>query len=401
MKRRQQVLKDKAIKLEDILQPKKQFVTGNDAMVYGALLAGCRFFAGYPITPATEILEKMAKFLPLLDGMFLQMEDEIAAIAAIIGASWNGIRTMTATSGPGFSLMQENIGYACMTETPIVIVDVQRSGPSTGQPTKASQGDIMQARWGTHGDHSIIALAPNGVQDCLDITIQAFNLADKYRTPVIILSDAITAHLRESLIIPDPNDVVIKKRSPVTIDVSQYLPFRTGFTHPESKVPEMDKLGDEYHTYLTGLTHDWKSYPATQDPKVHEELVRRFYEKISDNRDDIVRYEAQYLDDDPKIIIVSHGITSRPAIEAVEMARAQDISVGNLRLITIWPFADELIFNLSQKTKYFIVPEMNMGQIFHKVSEYSRGNAEVIRFGKIGGELHSPEEILAKIKEVL
>ncbi|MHC1591669.1 MAG: 2-oxoacid:acceptor oxidoreductase subunit alpha [Candidatus Helarchaeales archaeon] len=393
-------MKNDEVTLSDILTPKKQFAMGNEAIVYGALLAGCRFFAGYPITPATEIIERMARYLPLLDGMFLQMEDEIAAIAAAIGASWNGIRTMTATSGPGFSLMQENIGYACMTETPVVIVDVQRSGPSTGQPTKASQGDVMQARWGTHGDHSIIALAPNSVQECLNLTIQAFNLADKFRTPVIILSDAIIAHMRETLLIPDEKEVIIESRTPVTIDVEEYHPYRAGYTHPGSKVPEMDRLGDRYHTYITGLTHDWKAYPKTQDPKVHEQLVRRLYEKISDNRGEIIKHEGFFLDDEPEIVVVSYGITSRPSLEAVELARSRGIKAGLLRLITIWPFSDDLILNMSQHVKTFIVPEMNMGQVYHKVVEYSRGNSHVERFGKIGGELHSPEEILMKIKEV-
>lgn len=388
----------KEITVQDLLKPPQQFTTGNDAVVYGALLAGCKFFAGYPITPATEIAEKMSEFLPLLDGMFLQMEDEIAAIAAIIGASWNGIRTLTATSGPGFSLMQENLGYACMTETPIVIVDVQRSGPSTGQPTKPSQGDVMQARWGTHGDHSIIVLAPNSVQECLEVTIRAFNLADKFRTPVIILSDAILAHMREKLIIPSPDQVEIVGRVPVTIEKAEYHPFRTGYTRPGSKVPEMDRLGDEYYTHLTGLTHDWKAFPQTTDPKVHEMLVKRFYEKISDHREDIVKYETQHLEDEPNSIIVSYGITSRPALEAVEMARSKGMDVGFLRLITIWPFANEIIFELSQKTKRMIVPEMNLGQVYHKVAEYSCGNCEVVRFGKIGGELHTPEEIFEKVR---
>ncbi|MHA1309453.1 MAG: 2-oxoacid:acceptor oxidoreductase subunit alpha [Candidatus Helarchaeota archaeon] len=388
----------KKITVDDILIPKLTFATGNEAIVYGALLANCRFFAGYPITPATEILEGMAKYLPLLDdGICLQMEDELSSIAAVIGASWNNFRTMTATSGPGFSLMQENIGYACMTETPCVIVNVQRSGPSTGQPTLPAQGDVMQSRWGTHGDHYVIVLYPNDVQESLSLTIRAFNLADKYRVPVILLSDATIAHTREKLIIPNQKEVEIIPRVPVTIDVSKYHPFRTGFVRP-TKVPEMDRFGDEYHTYLTGLTHNWKAYPTPNDQEVHEKLVKRFYEKIRDNRDDIITYEEKYTKD-AEIIVVSYGIPSRSALVAVEKARQKGHKVGYLRLITIWPFPHKKIYNLSLDIKKFLVVEMNLGQIFHKVNEYSRGNCEVEGFFKIGGKIPTPQEIFKMIKK--
>lgn len=387
----------KTISVDDILEQKIQFATGNEAIVYGALLANCRFFAGYPITPATEILENMARYLPLLDGGYcVQMEDEISSIAAIIGASWNNYRTMTATSGPGFSLMQENIGYACMTETPCVIVNVQRSGPSTGQPTKPAQGDVMQARWGTHGDHYVIVLYPNSVQESLRLTVRAFNLADKYRVPVIILSDATLAHTRERLEIPNQSDIDIIKRVPVTIEKSKYHPFRTGFTRP-SKVPEMDKFGNEYHTYLTGLTHDWKAYPATDVAEVHTQLVQRFYEKVVDHHDDIVEMEKKYFED-ADIIVVSYGIASRPALEAVEQARAEGYKVGYLRLITLWPFPHVKIQEIALDIKKFIVVEMNLGQIYHKIDQYSKGNCEVVKCFKIGGELHQPKEIIKEIK---
>jgi len=387
----------KAPSIDEILEPKLQFVTGNEAIVYGALLANCRFFAGYPITPATEILELMMKYLPILeDGYCIQMEDEISSLAAIIGASWNNYRTMTATSGPGFSLMQENIGYACMTETPCVIADIQRSGPSTGQPTKAAQGDIMQARWGTHGDHYIIALYPNSVQENLWLTIRAFNLADKYRVPVILLSDAAIAHTRERLKIPFQKEIDIIKRVPVTIDKENYHPFRTGYTLP-TKVPEMDKFGDKYLTYLTGLTHDWKAYPSTENAEIHEQLVKRFYEKIADNREDIIIYEAKYIDESD-IIVISYGISSRTALMAVEKARTKGYSVGYLRLITIWPFPHDVVYELSQEIKRFIVVEMNLGQIYHKIKEHARGNCEVDRLNSIGGNIPSPKSILNKIK---
>ncbi|MFW9940789.1 MAG: 2-oxoacid:acceptor oxidoreductase subunit alpha [Candidatus Thorarchaeota archaeon] len=383
--------------VDELLEPKLQFATGNEAIVYGALLANCRFFAGYPITPATEILELMMKYLPILkEGYCIQMEDEISSLAAVIGASWNDYRTMTATSGPGFSLMQENIGYACMTETPCVIVDVQRSGPSTGQPTKAAQGDIMQARWGTHGDHYIIALYPNSVQENLWLTIKAFNLADKYRVPVILLSDAVIAHSREKLVIPFQKDIELAKRVPVTIDREKYHPFRTGYTH-STKVPEMDKFGDEYYTHLTGLTHDIKAYPATESAEIHEKLVRRFYEKITDNREEIIRFEQKYIED-ADIIVISYGISSRTALMAVEDARKKGLKVGYLRLITIWPFPHDIIYELSDKIRKFIVVEMNLGQIYHKIKEHSRGNCEVDRFNSIGGKIPHPKEIMKRIK---
>jgi 2-oxoglutarate ferredoxin oxidoreductase subunit alpha len=390
--------KVKEITVDDLLEPKVQFTTGNNAIVYGALLANCRFFAGYPITPASEILEMMSKYLPLLEGgYFLQMEDEIGSIAAIIGASWNNYRTMTATSGPGFSLMQENLGYACMTETPCVIVNVQRSGPSTGQPTKPAQGDIMEARWGTHGDHNIIALYPNSVQEALWMTIRAFNLADKYRVPVILLSDAAIAHTREKLVIPSQKEVHIIKRIPVTIEKPKYHPFRTGYTRP-TKVPEMDQFGRRYHTYLTGLTHDLKAHPETDDAEVHEKLIKRFYEKIEDNKDDIVEYQESKLED-ADIVIVSYGIASRTVNTAVEMAREQGYRVGHFRLKTIWPFPAEEILDLSLEIKKFIVIEMNLGQLYHSVVEYSNGNCQVDKLFSIGGKIPTPKEIIKVIRK--
>ena len=388
----------KEITVDELLEPKVQFATGNQAIVYGALLANCRFFAGYPITPASEILEMMSEYMPLLDdGYFLQMEDEIGSIAAIIGASWNNYRTMTATSGPGFSLMQENLGYACMTETPCVIVNVQRSGPSTGQPTKPAQGDIMEARWGTHGDHNIIALYPNSVQEALWMAIRAFNLADKYRVPVILLSDAAIAHTREKLRIPSQEEVHIIKRIPVTIEKPKYHPFRTGYTRP-TKVPEMDHFGRRYHTYLTGLTHDLKAHPETDDPEVHEKLIRRFYEKIEDNKDDIVEYQKYRLED-ADVVIVSYGVASRTVKTAVDMGREQGYRVGHFRLKTIWPFPAEEILDLSLEIKKFVVVEMNLGQIYHSVVEYSNGNCQVDKLFSIGGKIPNPKEILKVIRK--
>ncbi|MBD3188276.1 2-oxoacid:acceptor oxidoreductase subunit alpha [Candidatus Bathyarchaeota archaeon] len=369
-----------------------KFATGNEAVALGALYANCRFFAGYPITPATEILEIMAEYMPLLDGYFIQMEDEISAMSAIIGASWNGIRTMTATSGPGFSLMQENIGYAIMTETPCVIVNVMRSGPSTGQPTLPSQGDYYQARWGTHGDHIMLVLAPSSVQESFDLTIKAFNLADKYRIPVVLLSDATIAHMRERLIIPRKEQVEIIERTKVTIDPDKYQPFRTGLKRA-SKVPEMDRLGDHYHTHLTGLTHDNLAFPNTNSASIHEKLVKRLYAKVLDDRH-VLAFHETYRVKDCDTLLVAFGIAARPCYDAVDMARKQGKKWGFLKLQAVWPFPRHLIYEYAKQVRKMIVVELNMGQMVHKVLEYSRGACDVKLVGKIGGELISPDDIL-------
>lgn len=371
-----------------------QFVQANQACVYGALLSGCSFYAGYPITPSTEIMENMCRLLPLMDGMAIQMEDEIASLAAVIGASLSGARAMTATSGPGFSLMQENIGYACMTETPCVIVNVMRGGPSTGQPTEPSQGDVMQARWGTHGDHDIIALYPNSVQETLELTITAFNMADKYRVPVILLMDAELGHMREKISIP--GDVERVERVVATIDPKEYMPFRTGHTKP-SKVPEMDHFGGTYKTYLTGLTHDWSGLPTTNDVETHSKLVHRLREKITDNVADIQLIEEEFTDD-ARTLVVSYGITSRSALSAVHMARKNGSKIGYLRLKTIWPFPDERIYELSKNVDTIVVPELNLGQISHKVKEACQGNASIVELPKIGGAIHTPYDIFEVLK---
>jgi 2-oxoglutarate ferredoxin oxidoreductase subunit alpha len=279
-----------------LLGKKNLFIQGDEAAVYGALIANCRFFAGYPITPATEVAEGMAIWMPKLGGVYIQMEDEIASIAAVIGASCTGVKSMTATSGPGFSLMQECIGYACMAEIPCVIVNVQRGGPSTGQPTEAAQGDVMQAMWGTHGDHQIIALAPKSVQETLDLTIEAFNLSEDYRVPVILLMDAEIGHMREKVVLPEITDIKVEDRVPATIGIDKYRPYGTGFTR-SSKVPEFAPFGSGYKTYVTGLTHDKRGFPVTTSAEVHEELVRRLIEKVSDDIDIIWYYEDSFLED--------------------------------------------------------------------------------------------------------
>jgi 2-oxoglutarate ferredoxin oxidoreductase subunit alpha len=380
------------LKLDDIVGNHTKFATGNEAIAYGALYAGCRFYAGYPITPSTEIFEIMAEHLPLLDGYFIQMEDEIASVAAIIGASWNGLRTMTATSGPGFSLMQENIGYAIMTETPCVIVNVMRSGPSTGQPTLPAQGDVFQSRWGTHGDHTSIVLAPHTVQECFDLTIRAFNLADKFRIPVIILSDASLAHLREKLVLPQQSEVEIIERVKVTIDSKLYQAYRTGYKRV-SKVPEMTTFGTPYRTHLTGLTHDLSAFPITTNAEVHDKLVKRLYGKILDVREEI-SYCTEYKTEDCDTLLISYGISARACYETVDMARAQGKKFGLLILNTIWPFPHHFVTKYAQNVRKMLVVEMNMGQVVHKVLEYVQGMCDVKFVGKIGGEIISPDEIL-------
>ncbi|ASI98443.1 2-oxoacid:acceptor oxidoreductase subunit alpha [Thermococcus celer] len=372
---------------------KSDFIQGDEAIARAAILAGCRFYAGYPITPASEIFEAMALYMPLVDGVSIQMEDELASMAAIIGASWAGAKVMTATSGPGFSLMQENLGYAVMTETPVVVVDVQRGGPSTGQPTLAAQGDIMQAIWGTHGDHSLIVLSPSTVQEAFDLTIRAFNLAEKYRTPVVLLTDAEIAHMRERVYIPSPDEIEIVNRKLPANEEEAKLPF--GDPHGDG-VPPMPIFGKGYHTYVTGLTHDEMGHPKTVDAEVHERLIRRIFDKLERNRDEIISYEEFELDD-AEVAIVSTGIVSRSAIRAVKMLRERGVKAGMLKLNTIWPFNFEMIEELAERVRKIYVPEMNMGQLYHLVREGANGRAEVELIAKIGGEVHTPMDIVERV----
>jgi len=361
------------------------------ACVYGGLLAGCSFFGGYPITPASEIAEGMARMLPRVGGTYIQMEDEIGSIAAVIGAAWGGAKSMTATSGPGFSLMMENYGYAIMTETPCVIVNIQRTGPSTGQPTLGAQGDMMQVRWGTHGDYEAIALTPSNVQECMDFTIEAFNLAEKYRHPVCVMADGEIGHLRERIVIPEEKDLELIDRVPATIDKEKYIPFTDSQTR-KSKVPDFPTFGTGYRTYVTGLTHNERGFPATDKQPDHERLVKRITEKITDDADELVRVEKINLDD-ADIAFVTYGATARPAESAMEMGRKEGIKVGLLRLKIVWPFPEKEILKLAKNVDTIIVPEMNLGQIVHVVREHAGAHCEVISAPKIGGEMHFPNEL--------
>jgi 2-oxoglutarate ferredoxin oxidoreductase subunit alpha len=368
------------------------FWQGNEACAEAAIAAGCRFFAGYPITPSSEIAEHLAKRLPQVGGISLQMEDELASIGAIVGASWAGAKSMTATSGPGFSLMQEGIGYAFMTETPCVIVDVQRAGPSTGQATKCGQGDVMQSRWGTHGDYSAIVLSPNSVQELFTLTIRAFNLAEKYRTPVILLADEITAHMREQVILPPLGTLeIVNRKKPKAGDKAFF-----GL----EEVPPMPSVGEDLNVVVTGSTHDEYGIRVTANPVVHRRLVERLNNKIQNHADEIADYES-YNVEDCQVGIVSYGCTSRSTYEAAENAQKKGIKTGFIRLRTLWPFPDKVIRKLAETTETIIVPEMNLKQLFYEVERAAEGRAHVTPLNKIGGgELLTPEELLAKILEV-
>jgi len=374
---------------------KIDFLQGNDAVVEGALLAGCRFFAGYPITPSSEIMENMAARLPLIGGVFVQMEDELGSIAAAIGASLTGVKAMTATSGPGFSLMQENIGLAIMCEVPVVIVNVMRGGPSTGLPTKASQADIMQARWGHHGDGEIIALAPWSVQECLDLTIKAFNFAEEYRIPVIVLSDAVLAHLREVILIPDPEEIETVERKQPEVIPEKFIPFKAD----ESLVPPMATLGKGYKVHYTGLSHDERGYP-TDDPENYRKLIERITAKIRNNAEKIVSWDMKYVED-AETVLITYGSSARAALQACIDARKQGYKVGFLRLITIWPFPDNMIKKISENVDRVFVLEQNMGQVLHLVKEAIGNNAKVYFYPKLGGEPFTPREILEQIRRIL
>jgi len=379
-------------KIREVLGNKIQFLLGDMACVYGGLIAGVSFFGGYPITPASEVAEGMARMLPRVSGTYIQMEDEIGSIAAVIGAAWGGAKSMTATSGPGFSLMMENYGYAVMTETPCVIVNVQRTGPSTGQPTLGAQGDMMQARWGTHGDLEAIAFAPSTVQECLDFTIEAFNLSERYRTPVCVMTDGEVGHLRERIVVPDEKDLSIINRVEATIEKEKFIPFTNSQTR-DSKVPDFPVFGTGYRTYVTGLTHNEKGFPATDKQKDHDKLVKRITSKITDDADKLVLTEEQRLDD-AEMIFVAYGASARPAETAMVLARRDGIKVGMLRLKLVWPFPDKIINKISKRVDKIIVPEMNLGQIVHPVREAACGNCEVVGASKIGGEMHLPDELL-------
>lgn len=377
------------------MKSKARLMQGNEACVEGAIAAGMRFFAGYPITPSTEIAEFSAEKLPLVGGRFIQMEDEIASMAAIIGASLAGVKSMTATSGPGFSLKQENIGYAALAEVPCVIVDVQRSGPSTGLPTSPAQGDIMQARWGTHGDHPIIALTPSSVRETFDLTVKAFNLSEKYRVPVILLMDEIIGHMRERVELPDISEIEVINRKKPTVSREEYLPYKAD----DDLIPPMACYGEGYRFHVTGLAHDETGFP-TNNPAVADKLYRRIVDKIELHKDEIVEWEEQNTDD-ADIVIISIGGVARAADTAMKQLRQKGIKVGTYRPITVWPFPDKRLGELADKVNTFVVAEMNLGQMALEVERIIKDKAKLIKVNKVNGEAIYPEEIMEKIEEVL
>ena len=368
------------------------FMNGDVACAEGAIAAGCRFFAGYPITPATEIAEHISKRMPEVGGIYIQMEDELGSIAAVIGASYAGMKAMTATSGPGFSLMQENIGLAVMTEAPCVIVDIMRGGPSTGQPTLPGQQDIMQAKWGSHGDYEIIALAPLSVQEMFDLTIEAFNLSETYRVPTMLLADEVIAHMWEKVIIPPAEEIKIVNRKKPNTPPEKYLPFMPD----DDLVPPMACFGEGFSFHATGLTHDEHGYPKTSSSEVQQKLVKRLCEKIRKNADKIVKVQ-EVMVEDAEVVVVAYGIVARAALSAVKKAREAGIKAGLLRPITIWPFPEKHVAKIAEHAKKIVVPEMNCGQLVREVERVAK-ETSVVFLSKLGEDPHTPMEILEVIR---
>jgi 2-oxoglutarate ferredoxin oxidoreductase subunit alpha len=369
------------------------FINGDTACAEGAISAGCRFFAGYPITPATEVAERMSERLPQIGGVFIQMEDEIASMNAVLGASWAGVKAMTATSGPGFSLMMENIGLGVMLETPCVVANVQRAGPSTGLPTLVAQGDMMQARWGSHGHYEIIALVPDSPQEMFDLTVLAFNLSEQYRVPVLLMADEAVGHMSEKVVIPQINSKELINRPRPKVAPEKYLPYDSR----KGLVPPMAVAGEGYRFHVTGLTHDDRGYPV-MTAEAQDKLIRRLVDKIRLNIKDITKYEEVKIDD-AEVVVVSYGISARIARYAVQKAREEGIKAGLLRLITVWPFADDRIRELASAVKAFLVPEINYGQMVREVERCVAGKAKVRLISHMGGGVHLPETILEAIRE--
>ena len=372
--------------------PSRRLIQGNEAIVEGALAAGCRFFAGYPITPASEISEILSARMPEAGGTFIQMEDEIASMGAIIGASLAGTKSMTATSGPGFSLMQENLGFACAAEVPCVVVNVMRGGPSTGLPTSPAQGDVMQARWGTHGDHPIIVLAVSTVLDSFEITVRAFNLSEKYRVPVIILSDEVVAHTRETVSLPAWDAVEVTDRISPDTPPEWYVPYEGNSTG----VPNMAAFGEGYRYHVTGLVHDVRGFP-TQRPEEIEAFTSRLFRKISQGFHEIQKVETYFMED-AEVAVIAYGSVARSAHRAVVMARNQGLRVGLLQLVTLFPFPRQFVEPVLNQCKIVLVPEMNMGQISREVKRVNSSECRVIKHNRFDGQLITPEELMPRIE---
>ena len=368
---------------------------GNNLIAEAAIDAGCRFYAGYPITPSSEVAERMARKLPEVGGTFVQMEDEIASMGAIIGASLAGIKSMTATSGPGFSLKQENLGYACISETPVVIVNVMRGGPSTGLPTAPSQSDIMQVRWGTHGDHEIIVSTPAFMDEIYEETIRAFNLSERFRVPVIILIDEVLAHMHEGVKLPDKNSIKIINRKKPTVKPKDYLPFDDS----EDEIPAMANFFEGYRFHITGLSHGKSGFPST-DVEVVDTMQKRRRRKIERHLDQILK-NHEYMLDDADIAIIAIGSVGRAAIDAIDSAREKGIKVGLFRPGTLWPFPETRVREIAEQVEAIIVPEMNLGQLILEVQRVVAGKTKIFGIHKVGGQLIRPREIIAKLQEIV
>jgi len=390
--------KDSTLKeLESKRERKNVIMQGNEAVALGALDAGCNFFAGYPITPSTEIAEILALELPKRGGTFVQMEDEIASICAITGASLAGAKSLTATSGPGFSLMQEGIGFAKITETPCVVVNVQRMGPSTGMPTSPAQGDIMQSKWGSHGDSPAIVLYPDSVKECYELTIRAVNLSEKYRTCVILLLDEVLGHMRESVVLPDMANVRVISRIKPTVPPHWYKHYDEN----QKYLSPLASYGEGYRFHVTGLTHDALGFPTNKASEAAD-MMERLRKKISYNIRDLVQIESHQMDD-ARIAIFAAGITARAAKAAVAIARSEGVKVGLLRPLTIWPFPDDAVRKMLQNVEAVIVPELNQGQLIHEIQRLTKDKSEsnLVALQRVNGKLISPNDILRKIKEVM
>ena len=375
--------------IDSTLSPGFYYFSGNEAVAEGAIAAGCRYYAGYPITPSSETMERISIRFKDVDGVFIQMEDEIASICSVIGAVWAGAKAMTVTSGPGFSLMQEGIGYAALTETPLVIVDIQRAGPGTGQATRVASGDLMQAKWGSHGDYQTIALSPWSVQEMYDQTIDAFNLAEKYRVPVFVMGEEAIGHLRERMEVKTTVEVFDRAKKPGA------PPFGT---NQDDGIPPMPAFGDGERLLVTGSTHNEFGIRKTDDPEAHANLVTRINNKILKHRESIIKTDSYYLDD-AEIIVVAYGFTARSSLFAVDRLRKEGKKVGLLRLKTIWPFADRIIHEIGRMGKKLFVPEMNRGQVKGEIMKYV--TCEVIPYNQTNGEIIHPYQIMKQVRRLL
>lgn len=373
------------------MPPGTYFLSGNDAVAEGAIAAGCRYYGGYPITPSSDIMERIARRFKEVNGVFMQMEDELASICSVIGASWAGAKAMTATAGPGLSLMMEALGYAAFTEAPIVIVDIQRAGPCTGQATHVASGDIMQIKWGSHGDYQIIAYSPWSVQEMYDFTIKAFNMAEKYRVPAFVMGSEATGHLKEQMVVKEEVEVFYREKEPGA------APFDT---EAPDGVPPMPVFGEGENLLVTGSTHDGFGFRKSDDPQVQEKLVSRLHRKIMDHQSEIAEVEGYHLDDgDMEGVVVSYGFTARSALFAVERLRSAGIRVGMVRLKTLWPFPEDAIREVSGRTKWFLVPEMNRGQVVHMVKEHT--DREVFCLNQTNGQTIHPRRIEEEMRRLI